>query len=62
MIEAAKELVQRYQALPERERQQVLAVLLQQAGSEIHELPDDEDLTAAADRVFQDLDRREQER
>lgn len=62
MTQAVKELVHRFEALPEGDRQEVLAELLRRAKSEPHDLPDDQDLTAAADRVFQDLDRREQER
>ncbi len=59
MTQSVKELVHRFEALPESERQEVLAELLRRAKSEPHDLPDDHDLTAAADRLFQDLDRRE---
>jgi hypothetical protein len=55
-------LVHQFEALPEAERQEVLAELLRRARSEPHDLPTDEDLTAAADRLFQDLDKREQGR
>jgi len=61
MTQEVKELVHRFEALPERERQEVLVELLRRAQSEPHDLPDDQDLTAAADRLFQDLDRRERD-
>jgi hypothetical protein len=59
MTQAVRELVDRFEALPEPERQELLAELLRRAKSESHDLPDDHDLTAAADLLFQDLDRRE---
>jgi hypothetical protein len=62
MTEAVRELVHRFETMPEHERQQVLAELLRRAKAEPHDLPDDQDLTAAADRLFQDLGRRERER
>ena len=62
MTEAVKELVDRFAALPARERDEVLAELLRRAQTEPHGLPDDADLTAAADALFQELDRRELER
>lgn len=62
MTQAVKELVHRFDALPERERQEVLAELLRRARAEPHDPPEDADLVAAADHLFQDLDRREQDR
>lgn len=62
MTEAVKQLVDQFDALPAQERQEALAELLRRAGSEPHDLPDDDDLIAAADVVFQELDRREQAR
>jgi hypothetical protein len=62
MTEAVRDLVHRFETMPERERQEVLAELLRRANAEPHDLPDDQDLTAAADRLFQDLDRGERER
>ena len=61
MIQAVKALFDQFEALPEPERQEVLANLFRRTMSEPHELPDDRDLTAAADRLFQELDRREQQ-
>ena len=62
MTQAVKELVHQFEALPEAERQEVLAELLRRARTEPHDLPTDEDLIDAADRLFQDLDTREQNR
>jgi len=62
MTQAAKKLVGEFDALPEAEREAVLAELLRRAAGGPHDLPTEEDLTAAADRVFQELDRREQGR
>jgi hypothetical protein len=62
MTEAVRDLVHRFETMSEDERQEVLAELLRRAKAEPHDLPEDPDLTAAADRLFQDLDRRERER
>ena len=62
MTQAAKKLVLDFEALPEPERQEVLAALLRRAATKPHDLPNDADLIAAADQLFQDLDRREQDR
>ena len=51
-----------YEALPEVERQELLAALLRRAAFEPHDLPSDDDLVAAADHVFLELDRREQQK
>lgn len=42
--------------------QEVIAALLQRVKTEHHELPEDADLVAAADALFQELDRGEQSR
>jgi hypothetical protein len=62
MTQAAEKFVGEFDALPEAEREQVLAELLRRAAAGPHDLPTDKDLTAVADQVFQELDRREQER
>jgi len=62
MTQAAKKLVGEFEALPEAERELVLAELLRRAAAGPHDLPTERDLTAAADLVFQDIDRREQQR
>ena len=60
MTPVVEKLVAEVAALPESQRQEVLAALLQRAKTEPHDLPDDADLVAAADALFQELDRREQ--
>ncbi|HYM61912.1 MAG TPA: hypothetical protein VEZ11_13595 [Thermoanaerobaculia bacterium] len=46
-------------ALPEAQREEVIAALLRRARTEPHDLPEDADLVAAADALFQELDLRE---
>jgi hypothetical protein len=53
MSEATKKL-EEFDALPDPDRSEALAEL------EPHDLPQDDDLLAAADRLLVDLDRREQ--
>ncbi len=60
MTPVVEKLVAQVEALPERQRQEVIAALLQRAKTEPHDLPDDADLVAAADVLLQELDRREQ--
>jgi hypothetical protein len=62
MTQAAKKFVGEFDALPEAEREEVLAELLRRAAAGPHELPNEQDMTAAADEVFHELDRREQKR
>jgi hypothetical protein len=62
MTQAVQKLVLDFEALPEAERHQLLAELLRRAAAEPRDLPNDADLVGAADEIFQDLDRREQER
>jgi hypothetical protein len=59
MTHAAKKLVDQFESLSEQERSEVLAELVRRVAVFPHDSPDDQDLTAAADRVFRDLDRRE---
>lgn len=59
MTPVVDKLVAEVEALPEAERQAVIAALLRRARTESHDLPDDADLVASADAIFQDLDRRE---
>ena len=60
MTPVVEKLVAEVEALPERQRQEVLVALLQRAKTEPHDLPEDADLVSAADALFQELDRREQ--
>ena len=62
MTPVVEKLVAEVAALPESQRQEVVAALLQRAKTDPHDLPDDADLVAAADALFQELDRREQSR
>lgn len=61
MSHATQRLVHDFEALSEAERQEVLAELLRRAASEPHDSPDEDDLVAAADQAFQQLDRGEKE-
>jgi hypothetical protein len=60
MTEAAKKLLEKFDALHEEERAEVLAELLRRVALSPHDLPDPDDLVSAADQIFLDLDRREQ--
>jgi hypothetical protein len=60
MTHAAKKLLEEFDALQDADRAEVLAELLRRVALAPHDLPDNEDLTAAADRLFSELDRREQ--
>ena len=62
MTQTAKKFVGEFEALPEADREEVLAELLRRAAAAPHDLPDQEDMIAAADQVFQELDRRQQKR
>ena len=62
MTQAAKKLLEEFDALQDRDRAEVLAELLRRVALALHDLPDPDDLTAAADRLFVELDRREQSR
>lgn len=59
MTQAARRLLAEFEALPESERSEVVAELLRRVAMAPHDLPDDADLLASADRVFVELDRRE---
>jgi hypothetical protein len=57
MTEAAKKLIDEFDALPESEPDKVLAELLRRVALSQHSAPDDSELLTAADQVFQELDR-----
>ena len=59
MTQAARRLIKEFDALPDQERSEVLAELARRVGLSRHDLPRDEDLLAAADQLFAELDRRE---
>ena len=60
MTQAAKKLLEEFDALQEGDRAGVLAELLRRVALAPHELPDPDDLVSAADQIFVELDRREQ--
>jgi predicted nucleic acid-binding protein len=62
MTPVVEKLVADVEALPEAQREEVIAALLRRARTDSHDLPSDDDLVAAADALFQNLDRREQGR
>ena len=62
MTQAAKRLLEEFDTLQDPDRAEVLAELLRRVAMAPHYLPDPDDLTAAADLLFVELDRREQPR
>lgn len=59
MTNAAKQLVDSFDALPEQEKHEVLSQLLRRLTEKPYGTPSNEELTGAADLVFQEYDRRE---
>jgi hypothetical protein len=59
MTNAARQLIDSFEALPEQEKHEVLGQLLRRLMETPYASPSDEDLTGAADLIFQDYDRRE---
>jgi hypothetical protein len=57
--QASRKLLEEFDVLPDQERSEVLAELARRVGLSPHSLPDDDDLIAAADRLFIELDQRE---
>jgi hypothetical protein len=60
MTQAAKRLLEEFDALQEGDRAEVLAELLRRVALAPRDLPDPDDLASAADQIFLELDRREQ--
>lgn len=60
MTQGTKELLEQIESLPDRERSELFTELARRVALAPHDGPDDSDLTAAADRLFLELDRREQ--
>ena len=60
MTQATKKLLEEFEALPDQDRSELMAELARRVALAPHDLPQDEDLVAAADRLFTELDRREQ--
>jgi hypothetical protein len=60
MTQAAKKLLDEFDALPDLDRSELLAEFVRRVALAPHDLPHDDDLVAAADSLFVELDRREQ--
>ena len=60
VTQATQKLLDEFEALPERDRSELVAELARRVALAPHDLPQDSDLVAAADRLFAELDRREQ--
>jgi hypothetical protein len=60
MTQTARKVLADFDQLAESEQATVLAELLRRSALAPHDLPEDADLVAAADRLFDELDRREQ--
>ena len=59
MGDAARHLLQSFEALSETERREVLAELLRRSSELPYSFPSDDELVQAADQVFLGLDRLE---
>ena len=59
MSPGATSVLEAFDSLSAEEREEVLNELLRRAAHSDHEAPSDEELVAAADKVFLELDRRE---
>ena len=59
MTQATKKLLEEFEALPDQDRSELVAELARRVALAPHDLPEDEDLVAAADRLFSELDRHE---
>ena len=59
MTLATKKLIEEFEGLPDRDRSEVVAELARRVALAPHDLPQDDDLVATADRLFTELDRRE---
>ena len=60
MTHATQKLLEEFEALPDRDRSEFVAELARRIGMAPHDPPQDDDLVAAADYLFTELDRREQ--
>ena len=62
MTNAAKQLIDSFEALPEQEKHEVLGQLLRRLMERPYGSPSDEELIVAADLTFQEYERREAHR
>jgi len=60
VTQATQKLLDEFEALPDRDRSELVAELARRVALAPHDLPHDDDLVAAADHLFTELDRREQ--
>ena len=60
VTQATQKLLDEFEALPERDRSELVAELARRVALAPHDLPQDNDFVAAADRLFTELDRRDQ--
>ena len=59
MTQATQKLLDEFDTLPDEDRAEFVAELLRRTAFAPHDLPQDDDLVASADRLFVELDRRE---
>jgi hypothetical protein len=59
MTRATQQLLEQFESLPDEERSELVAELARRVALAPHDAPADEDLIAAADRLFVEIDRRE---
>ena len=59
MGNAARHLLESFEALSETDQREVLVALLRRAAEMPYPFPTDQEFLLAADQVFQELDRRE---
>ena len=57
MGDAARHLLESFEALSETDQREVLVALLRRAAEAPHPFPTDQEFLLAADQVFQELDR-----
>jgi hypothetical protein len=60
MTQATRELLDAFEALADDERSELVAELARRVALAPHDVPTDQDLLAAADRLLVEFDRREQ--
>jgi len=60
VTQTAQKLLEQFDALSDSDRSELLAELLRRVAMVPHSSPEDDEFVAAADKLFADLDRREQ--
>ena|SRR5256885_1628025 len=59
VTKATQKLLDEFETLPDQDRSELVAELARRVALAPHDLPQDDDLVAAADHLFTELDRRE---